>query len=397
MKYRILLFCCLFFNEGWSQLKVGYWLSSDVVRIPFEIVNHSIFVKVNLNKYRNLNFIVDTGSSFSVVFTDSLLRVPSQYKVSSIRGFGKLDSIPASISVFNTLSVGGLTSFGQQILVVDKNLVGFQQYFDRQLHGIIGLDILRNYDLEINFVTQKLIIRKKGIAEKKNNKWTRIPFEISKNGILLPAAISNHKLTEHPISLILDTGSELPLLLKERFCPPNSIQTIIGLGFLGYASGSIGSIATLKIGEIKVKDIIASFPDSTSVDWSHEFPQAGNLGIQFLNQFRVIINYNKSYLLLKPNHKKVSGSARFNRSGMAVRSSLNFPCAFYIDEIASNSPADKAGLKKGDQILSINKSPCPKLSLEIINDHLFSENPALPIEIYHEGAIRNVLLDLRHR
>lgn len=368
-------------------------MNSEVVRIPFTMVNQSMFVKVDLNEHKNLSFLIDTGSSFSVVFTDSLFQIPAQYKLSSIRGFGKLDSIPAQVSAYNTLSIGALTSYGHQMLVVEKDKVGFQQFFERPLHGIIGFDVLRNFDLEINFSSNKLILRKSMPFKKKSKKWVTIPFEISNNALLIPAIFTANNKTDS-IQLILDTGSGLPLLLSQQFCPPNSLRTIIGLGFLGYASGWIGDVDELRIGDAKLKNLVASFPDSSSVKWNPKLPKRGNLGIQFLKQFRVIINFHEQYIQLKPIHRFLKETPEYNRSGMAIRRHEQLKCTYFVDEIVSGSAADKAGLLKGDRITRIDDTDCPSLTLGQINNFLFSQTSELKIEVVRQGKIKKVILDL---
>ena len=350
-------------------------------------------VKVNLNEHKNLSFLVDTGSSFSVVFTDSVFTLPTQYKLSSIRGFGKLDSIPAEVSAYNTLSLGALTSYGHQMLVVAKTDVGFQQFFDKPLHGIIGFDVLRNFDMEINFVRKKLILRKKMPAKKSGRKWNTIPFDVTSNALLVPATIIANQQTDS-IQLILDTGSELPLLLSERYCPPQSLRTIIGLGFLGYTSGRIAQIEELKIGDVRLKQLTTSFPDSSSVKWNPNLPPRGNLGIQLLKHFRVIINFHEKYLQLKQVRQFSGDALEYNRSGMAIVSKSNSECSYYVDEIVSGSVAEKAGLLKGDRILSIKNTGCPDLTLNEIHNYLFSKTPSLRLEVFRKGKVEKITLDL---
>ncbi len=393
MRIILLLVLCFSCTPVWCQQKVGYVLNAEVVRIPFQMVNQSMFVKVNLNAYKNLSFLVDTGSSFSVVFTDSAFSIPTQYKLSSIRGFGKLDSIPAHVSAYNTLSLGALTSHGHQMLVVEKTKVGFQQFFDKPLHGIIGFDVLRNFALEINYASQKLIFRKRASAKKRGKKWVTIPLQISNNTLLVPASISINQQTD-TIQLILDTGSELPLLLSENFRPPVSMRTIIGLGFLGYTSGWIGKVDQLKVGEVDLKKVVAAFPDSASVTWNSKLPQRGNLGIQFLKQFRMIINFQDNYMQLKHVNRFLRETPQFNRSGMAVRTNPKTDCAYFIDEIVPGSVAEKAGLRNDDRILGINNTRCPELTLNQIHNYLFGETSTLVIEILRKGKIELLSLDL---
>ena len=368
-----LLFCLQLIIQGcFGQPKMGYWLTSNVVKIPFELVNNSIFVKATLNEHTDLSFIIDTGSNYSVVFTDSILYLPTQNKSISIMGFGNADSLFAHISIDNSVKINGLTTTGKQLLVIEKNKIGLQQFYDRPIHGVIGLDILRRFDIEINFSSNKLILRQRGKI-KSSPRWKTIPFELTENSIIIPSTLTTASNHREALYLLLDTGSELPLLLQERFCPDLSVPTIIGMGILGYASGRIAHIARVSIGELEIDNIITAFPDSASSRWNNELPQQGNLGIQFLRKHRTIINYNEGYIQLKPIRRLIHKPFQYNRSGIAVEVGTEDECSFYVSEVAPGSPAEDAGLLKGDKLIFIDRIPCSSLTLQKINDHLFTD------------------------
>lgn len=376
---------------------MGYWLTSNVVRIPFEIVNNSLFVEVTLNEYKNLSFIIDTGSNYSVVFTDSILHLPTQNKSIAIMGFGNVDSLYAHISIDNSVAIKGLVTQGMQLLVIEKSKIGLQQFYDRPIHGVIGLDILRRFDTEINFSSKKLILRQHGAKIKSSSRWKKIPFELTENSIIIPTTLTTTLKNKEAIYLLLDTGSELPLLLQEKFCPDSSVPTIIGMGILGYASGRIGIIPAVNLGELEIRNIATAFPDSASSKWNSLLPQQGNLGIQFLRRYRTIINYSEGYLQLKPIHRLVHQPFQYNRSGIAIEIGREDKCSFYISEIAPDSPAEEAGLLRGDKIIFVDNIPCSLLTLQKISEHLFSaKNNYLEITILRGTIVKHTKMNFRN-
>ncbi len=393
MKLKLLLFLQLVIQSGFCQPKMGYWLTSKVERIPFEIVNNSLFVEVTLNEYKNLSFIIDTGSNYSVVFTDSLLQLPTQSKSISIMGFGNIDSLSAHISIDNALTIKGLVTQGKQLLVIEKSKIGLQQFYDRPIHGVIGLDILRRFHTEINFSSNKLILRNESAKIKSSARWRKIPFQLTENAIIIPSSLSTAKGKE-AIYLLLDTGSELPLLLQEKFCPDKSVPTIIGMGILGYASGRIGLIPKVSIGELEIDNIATAFPDSASSKWNSALPQQGNLGIQFLRKYRTIINYEEGYLQLKPIRRLIHAPFQYNRSGIAIEVGQEQECSFYISEVAPGSPAEDAGLLIGDKVILVDKIPCSSLTLQKIREHLFtSKKSNLEITIMRGSFIKHAQMN----
>lgn len=397
MKLKLLLCLQLIIQGGFCQPKMGYWLTSDVVKIPFEVVNNSLFVRVNLNEHENLSFIIDTGSNFSVVFPDSLLQIPTQDKLISIQGFGNVDSLFARISIANSMKMKGLVAEGKQLLVIDKNKIGLHQLYDRPLHGVIGLDILRQFDLEINFMTNKLILHKDGAKVKSNRRWKKVSFQLTENSIIIPASLSTHeKSMQEDINLVLDTGSELPVLLQEKFCPDESIPTIIGMGILGYASGRIGRISKINIGEFEIENMPAAFPDSASSKWNMALPQQGNLGIQFLKKHRTIINYKQSYMQLKPIRRLAQKPFQYNHSGIAINVGDQKECGFYISEVAPSSPAERAGLLRGDKIILINQTLCSKLTLQKISEYFFDDEISeLDVTVMRDYTLKHIKLYIK--
>ncbi|MEP2667641.1 MAG: PDZ domain-containing protein [Cyclobacteriaceae bacterium] len=395
MRLKLFLFLQLIIYGCFSQPRMGYWLHSNVIRIPFDVVNNSLFAKVNLNEHKDLSFIVDTGSNYSVVFTDSLLSLPVQHKVISIKGFGNTDSLTAHIAIDNLVEIGGFVTRGKQLLVISKSKIGLQQFYDRPIHGVIGLDLLRQFDTEINFSSNRLILRKNGAKIKNGSRWRKVPFHLTENAIIIPTTLTTSKKTE-AIYLILDTGSELPLLLQEKFCPDKSMPTIIGMGILGYASGRIGLIPRINIGELEMNSIATAFPDSASSRWNRNLPQQGNLGIQFLKKHRTIINYSQGFLQVKPLRRLAHTPFQFNRSGIAIEVGQKKECDFFISEVAPGSPAEMAGLLKGDKIIFVDRIPCTHLTLQKITERIFtSKKTDLEITVMRESNIKHVQLNLQ--
>ena len=70
-------------------------------------------------------------------------------------------------------------------------------------------------------------------------------------------------------------------------------------------------------------------------------------------------------------------------------------CAYTVDEIVPGSPADTGGMLKGDRILSMKDIQCKDLTLQRINDYLFSEDPSLRIEVFRNNVLKVIILDLR--
>ncbi len=119
-----------------------------------------------------------------------------------------------------------------------------------------------------------------------------------------------------------------------------------------------------------MKNPVVSFPDSTAIrDTLMLRSRNGSIGAEILRRFKVFIDYQKKRLILKPN-SNFKSAFKYNMSGMEVWNPLpNLPI-IAISQITKGSPADKAGLKKGDQIMLINYKRPSELSLDQVTQML---------------------------
>ncbi|HXQ02606.1 MAG TPA: PDZ domain-containing protein, partial [Candidatus Udaeobacter sp.] len=86
--------------------------------------------------------------------------------------------------------------------------------------------------------------------------------------------------------------------------------------------------------------------------------QAGVIGESSLYQFDMVYDYAREQVWIDP--KANVPRRAFNRAGLRLKKEK--PNAFTVAFVAPNSPAETAGIKNGDQILSINEKPASQLS-----------------------------------
>jgi C-terminal processing protease CtpA/Prc len=88
----------------------------------------------------------------------------------------------------------------------------------------------------------------------------------------------------------------------------------------------------------------------------------GSIGGEILRRFEVIIDYPHQKLYLKPN-RYLKDPIYYNRAGLEIVAPMpDFPY-FLVGQIERGSPADLAGLKPQDQLVSINGAPVSEYSL----------------------------------
>src|SRR6185369_7056231 len=120
------------------------------VRVPFELANDLIVLKVRVNSSRPLQFIFDTGASISVID-------PQSAKALGLRAKGKLNldatggSVQSELIGPLSLALAGVTVFKQTLATID--LDAFAPLFGYKIDGIIGHDFINNFVVEIDYAS----------------------------------------------------------------------------------------------------------------------------------------------------------------------------------------------------------------------------------------------------
>ncbi len=302
------------------------------------------------DKDRVLNFILDTGSGGISLdsTTCAELNIPlkqSDTMVSGIAGAKKV-----SFAFNRKLIINKLITDSVSFYVNDYSLLG--SVYGERIDGIIGYGLLSRYILDINFDSTQIKIFSPG------------KFKYPKSGFLLKPYL--RKLIAVPLTVkdkekvvsnfYLDTGAGLCILITEQFLKDNNIilkrrkpvsTQVQGLG--GKKLMRLTVVKSVKIGPYTFRNVPANLYDDETNVTSYPYT-AGLLGNDIMRRFNITLNYAKQEVNIVPN---TFFTDRFDYaySGLSL---YQYDAKIYIDDIVKKSPADKAGLKNGDELISVN-------------------------------------------
>jgi predicted aspartyl protease len=360
-----------------SQQSPGFYLKSNKksIRIPFEWQSNLIIVPIKINKSDTLNFILDTGISMILLTEPSVasaLNLKYVRKV-NVMGVGEGEALSAQISVNNTIELlPEVTANQQNIVSLSEDILHLSNYVGMPIHGIFGFDLFKHFVVRIDFV-QKMITLYRPDRYVYRGKGEKIPIIIEETKPYLYAKAIWADNREVPIKVILDTGAGHALSLdmgthEQIQLPDKIIRAQLGRGLNGIINGSLGRIEKIQIGRYEFANVITSFPDTTTygMQMAKRLNRQGNIGCEVLKRFDIIFDYSRNYVVLKPNKKFYKESFERDMSGIDVRARGNDFHTFVIDRLEENSPAADAGLKEGDEIISINGKMASQLRLSEI-------------------------------
>ncbi|GAB2550344.1 hypothetical protein GCM10027189_36220 [Rufibacter soli] len=352
------------------------------VRIPFKLVHNLVIIPIQINDSKPLNFVVDTGVDRTILIELNAFDSIALHDVQSLflRGLGKGAGIQAMLSTGNFIRFSGLEARNQSVLVLEENIFELSSRVGMEVNGIIGYPLFQNFVVEMDYANKVMTLYKPGkYPERKARKCTLVPLTIedAKPYVNVQAAFPDGQT--FPLRLIVDSGMSSSLLLYAPTLPgvklpEKRIKAFLGRGLNGEIHGEITRIKSLELGSFTFNSPPASFPDTVSIRYALTLNNRnGNLGADVLQRFKVVFDYQKSRMLLKPT-SKLKAPFVYNLSGLELITPLPGFNFYTVSDVLPNSPAAKAGLRAGDAIISINGEACLGKSLsEVLN--LFQNRP----------------------
>ncbi|MEB3342910.1 retropepsin-like aspartic protease [Okeania sp.] len=262
------------------------------------------------------NFLLDTGASTSIIATETIKDleltgepVPQELLTYAVAG-DECPEMKANLHRLPELKIDN---------VKVENLTGLEfttTIMPEGLSGVLGMDILSNFDVEINPQTQELrLLDPTPIPDKNINDF--IPLK-SKLGVMLAEVEINGN---GPFIFMLDTGAE-SIFISQKLAsklniPEAERQPIKVLGFCGIEIAEYASLAKVKMGNSELKNletVILSSPVLKLLEVD------GILGQNFFNNYQQYWRFNQEKpekfpaegsLLLTPLTHKPSFSKKF--------------------------------------------------------------------------------------
>jgi hypothetical protein len=323
-----------------------------VERFPIFKNGDALLASVSL-KEGQFPFLVDTGASGTVIDSLILKGAPKQtVPVATPNGaiMVKRYEMPAA-----TL---GRLSFHPADLIMGIDLSKQREVSGHELFGVIGMDFLRNYVMQIDFEKGELILMK----SLEGKPGTAIPLGYVMGGVP-QVSFQVNKNTE---TFIVDTGAvgvSTGCLRAPLF---KSLEKSGALKVIGKASAETGN-GTMEMSVGRLKSFtLAGFTVERPV-----FTDAASfslLSLGFLSRFQVTFDFPNNTLYLKEG-KSFKRLDKLDHSGVKLIRRNGKTVVFSVNK---GSSGDQAGIKIGDIITDLDGIKASQKTLFELRD-LFSD------------------------
>jgi predicted aspartyl protease len=326
---------------------------SAPVSVPFRFGEDAIIVDAHVNN-RKVSLMFDTGFSGTVVM-DSNVNIGKPSGTMMLRDF--VGQFQASTVAITSFKLGGMDIKEPGLEAVMAPGGDYSVSYNTHCDGILGFGPLSRQTLEINFQRQQFIFHPKSLDITK-----RVPD--NEKTFLIKLLPSGHQSLE--LEVLTSDGKRMTMALDtgNAFYATTHRDVLERVGLWdGTKTPKFTRSSYVASGEVatwykRMKDVkIFGIPVSESV-WSIiDLPSSsaesdGTIGFGFLKNFNITIDFERRRIWMENFTGKLSEAAVADIGVIAlVDPSVQ---RARVARVAPASPADKAGIKRGDMILSID-------------------------------------------
>jgi len=328
--------------------------SRFITRFPFTLYTGGVIVmKGQLHPFPDsLNFILDTGSGGISLDSMTALEfglkgVPSGRIIRGIAGI-------RSVSFLNnqSLKLPGLTVDNLNFHINDYSIL--TAVYGERIDGIIGYSVLSRYILKVNYDSTYVEF------------WTKGSIRYPRGGYLLKPLINTLPVQslrvkdEETINtrFLYDMGAGLNMMLSTDFIKDSALlhkkrkmyaKQAEGLG--GKVDMHLTVIKEVKLGPYRFRKVpVYVFNDEFNIT---SYPSLGGiLGNDLLRRFNVVLNYANREFYLTPN-SHFADAFDYSYSGIEL---YRLGDRIIVGDVAKGSPAELAGVKEEDVVVSVNNN-----------------------------------------
>jgi len=355
----------------------------SAVEVPFELSNNLIILKVRVNRSKPLHFIFDTGASISVID-------PQSANALRLRAKGKLEleatggSVQSGLIGPVSLSIAGVTVFNQTLATVDLDVVA--PIFGFKIDGIIGHDFINNFVVEIDYAAEVM-----NFYETQNYKYSgggeSIPIELIEKTPFARGRIILQGREPIEGKFEVDTGSNRVLNLNTPFVNKHKMletltnqaqSKLVGAG--GSSAAVKARVPAVELGSLVIKNSLVVFAQGTEGN-EGSTESDGELGGAFFREFKTILNYSRSQMILERNQNT---PAIRDLSGLELVAEPPRFTTYVVNDVAENSPAAAAGVQEEDTIIAVDGRPTARLTLRELR-RLFTQSGERVVSIKRDS------------
>lgn len=311
--------------------------------IPFELYRgNRMFLKGSINGVETA-MVLDSGAGVTTLdkaFAQKIGLTNGQ-KISALGTGGEQD---AELFQNVTIEAGNLKLSGVTVVAID--LTQIAKGIGRPMPVILGREILVNSVVSIDFDRKEMSLApSKGFIAPAGAKEIKLKREDTLHYI--PVSLAGLP----PVDAAFDLGNGGALSISRKYHEAH--PEFAALPYATSLSGGVGGLREMKMVTVPKVDMAGfgfeGVPANLSALQDGPYEGRAAVGIQMFKPFRLTLDLGNDRMWLQRNSKP----AEFTRDRSGAFTLLEGD-HFNVLHVSPGSPADRAGLKKGDKLVAIS-------------------------------------------
>lgn len=326
-------------------------LASPLVSIPFRLVANVPIIEVNTERRGTWHFLVDTGSSVSLVSREFAERFGAAAPAATLPQVNVLSASGQSTTL-SAVTVRRITAGDARFERVPALIYDFTElsaHFGERIDGVLGFPIFRETLLTLDYPQSRILLAPVGGAGTLRP-GSSIAFDTKTKTPLIPIGIDGQTLVA-----LIDSGSDSGLHLNPVGLNLAFAHGPVSGGIIATLAGErpqqIGRLAgTLHLGNITLPRPITDLTDELS-----------SVGGAILRNFVVTFDQMRGDVTFFRNSTTPVTMPPQRSTGLSFSKT---PAYWRVVVVIPDSPAETEGIKAGDLVVRIDGEPVVDWHLE---------------------------------
>ena len=367
------------------------------IRVPIKFQDSRIYVPVRISGEATSWFILDTGSTGTILDQ----RIADRLHLRSVRtdivyGAGAGSSEHSQIGGLR-LRVGNVPLRVSNAAAADLGaLLGPTS--GRIPGGIIGSRFFREHVIEIDFQHGELRVWPRG-TDLRDHYARSVPLTFADWTPLADAKLSVRPGVALDERVLVDLGAKSTLLIPEPYIVRRRLNDVfahtvtlpLGAGVGGNTYYSFARARRIALSGDALLSLANPIVGLSANGTLRSTWNEGLLGADYFSRFAIAFDYGRSRLLLT---RLSDNPEPLDRSGMFVVW-RDAPTTYTVRDVLAGGPADRAGVRPGDVVLEIGGQRAQTLSIGDIRTVLKSRAPSISLVVLRSGQTLKLSLGLR--
>jgi hypothetical protein len=349
----------------------------DAATLAPQFTDFLLFLSARVNGSAPSVFELDTAAATTSLSSDRAAQIDRVNVASPVLNFEGMDVPYASLPAISKPE--------------------FTSTLGQAYQGTLGRDFLSRLVLDVDYHRQTVRAYAPG-SYKYSGKGKALPLANANAAPTVTVRFALEKGKEVNATFLVDTALDAPVVVNNKFLAAHHMlgdrgRTIPAIDpFTGAPNASLGHLRMLEMEKMQPPDVLAIFSDQAFADSST--PLAGAIGSEFLRRFNIVFDYPHHQLMLDANLNFPDPDEE-DKSGLLVTASgVNYK-TFAVANVAPNSPASFAGLKKGDIIEGVDTDPAADLTLLTLRDLFIQVGHKYKVTYQRDNQIKDVTIQMR--